>query len=149
MLTRANVESILVRRIGKLLTAAGLDGTTISGANQDLSDPIGWAVLQLGGAVTSRVSVADSDVATVAAADEEALLDLSELRALESALTNYDATDIKVGDRSESLGQLGGRLEKAIERKRAQVRATYGIGLATLSAGVIPLGFQQRGLNET
>jgi len=142
-LSRANIESILIRRCGRMLTACGLDGTTINGSNADLNDPIAWAIKQLGGSVAARTSVADSDIATVAAEDEEALLDLAELRTLESALTNLDATDIRVGDREEKLDQLSKRLESTIARKRSQIQRDHGLGLGTLSAGVLTLGFQQ------
>jgi hypothetical protein len=136
-LTRANVEAILIRRCGRLLTAASLDGTTVNGSNADLSDPIASAVTALGGTVASRVAVADADVATVA--DVEALLDVAELRTLETALGNFDATNIQVGERREDLDQIRKGLEKAIERKQAQVERKYGIGLGTISAGVITL----------
>ena len=39
-LTRASVEAMLIRRAGKLLTVAGLDGATKDGTNADLGDPI-------------------------------------------------------------------------------------------------------------
>jgi hypothetical protein len=146
-LTRANVEAILVRRCGRLLTAADLDGTTVSGSNADLSDPIASALRALGYTVASRVAVVDGDLSGVDTADEEALLDVAELRALESALQNFDATDLTVGPRTEKLDQIGKRLENAVTRKRAQVQRDYGIGLSTLEGGVITLSFQQQ--NDT
>lgn len=143
-LSRANVETILIRRCGRLLTACDLDGTTVSGANGDLNDPIASALRTLGYTVASRVSVVDADLAGVASGNEEALLDVAELRTLESALQNLDVVDVQVGPEKESLSQLGTRLEKAIDRKRAQVQRDYGIGLSTLSAGVITLGFAEQ-----
>lgn len=142
-LTRANIEAILVRRCGGRLAAAGLDGTTVSGANADLSDPIRAALRQLGYSVASAASVADSDLASVAAADEEQLIDLAELRALESALGNLDTVDITAGPRQERLGQLADQLERLIARKTTFLRQRYGIGAATISAGAIGLGFQE------
>jgi len=47
-LTRANAEVILIRRVGALLTAADLDGTTVDGTNVDLNDPFASALRQLG-----------------------------------------------------------------------------------------------------
>lgn len=143
-LTRASVESVLIRRCGRLLTAAGLDGTTGSGSNADLVDPISWAVRQLGLAVATLGSLSDSDLAGVATDDLDALLDLAELRCYESALGNLDVVDVSVGPERESLGQLGTRLESLIERKRAAIQRTHGIGAATLTGGTIRLGFQQR-----
>lgn len=143
-LSRASVEAILVERCGRLLTAASLDGATSDGTNASLNDPIGWAIRQLGGAVASITAVADADLAAIAEGDTDALLDLAELRALENALGNLDLADIKVGDRSESLGQIGARLERAVSRKRDQIKRDHGIGLGTITAGVINLGFQQQ-----
>lgn len=123
-LTRAQVETILIRRTGRLLDAAELDGATVDGTNTDLNDPIGWAVRQCGGTVTAITAVTDADLITVS--DSDKLLDFAELRALESAFQNYDAVDITAGPRTEKLGQLGMRLESAIARKRAEIEARYG-----------------------
>lgn len=128
-LTRAQAEGILIRRIGRLVAAASLDGTTVDGTNADLADPLATAVRQLGGTVANRATVTDADLASVAR--EEALLDMAELRALESALGNLDVVDVQVGPEREALGQLGTRLETAIARKRAQIQREHGIGLAS------------------
>lgn len=126
------------------MTACSLDGTTVSGSNADLNDPVGWAIRQLSGTVTTVTSVADADVATVASADTDALFDLTELRALESALENLDVVDIQLGPEKESLDQLGKRLETIITRKRKLIERNYGIGLSSIETGTILLGFQQR-----
>lgn len=143
-LTRASVESVLIRRTGTLLTAASLDGTTISGSNADLNDPIASALRQCGLTVANIGNVADSDLAALADSDIDKLLDLAELRVLESCLGNLDLVDVKAGPIEEKLGQVGARLEAAITRKRTAITRTYGIGLGTLSAGLIDLGFQQQ-----
>lgn len=143
-LSRASVEGVLIRRCGRILTAAGLDGTTASGANADLADPISSAVRQLGLSVATLGSVSDSDLAGVATEDLDALLDLAELRCYESALGNLDVVDVSVGPERESLGQLGARLEGLIERTRTKIQRAHGIGVATLTGGTIRLGFQQR-----
>lgn len=129
-LTRANVESVLIRRLGRILAACQLDGATVDGSNPDLADPIGLAVRQLGGTTASIADVADADLATLADSQADALLDVAELRALESCLGNLPDVDVTVGPERESLGQLGTRLEAAIARKRSQVLRDHGIGLA-------------------
>jgi hypothetical protein len=144
-LTRANIESVLIRRVGKLLAAADLDGTTVSGSNGDLNDPIGWAIRQCGGTVASVVSVADGDCASVDDTDVDKLLDLAELRTLETIEGNLDGVDITVGPRSESLNQLSVRVRMKLDAKRDQVRRDYGFNVATLSAGVVTLDFAQTG----
>lgn len=142
-ITRANVEAILVQRTGPLLTAAGMDGTTVSGANASLNDPIGYAIRKLALTVASIASVADSDLSGVSVDDYDKLLDLAEYRTLESILGNLDDVNISVGSRSESLGQLSDQVEKKMDRLVARIEREYGIGLGTLQAGVINLGFQQ------
>lgn len=143
-LTRANVEQELINRCGALLTAAGLDGTTDSGANASLNGPIGYGVRKLGLAVSNIASISDADVANVTDARTDEFLDLCELRALMNALGNYEAVNISVGPRSEDLGALGTRLQKMIEDKRAFIEQEYGRGLAEMQAGTITLDFEQR-----
>lgn len=143
--TRANIEAVLVRRCGKLLTAAGLDGTTIAGTNGDLNDPIGWAIRQCGGTVATLTSVVDGDVSSVNDADADKLLDLAELRTIETIEGNLDGVDITVGPRSESLNQLSVRVRAKLDSKRAQLQRDYGFGVGTLTAGVVSLDFAQTG----
>lgn len=142
-LTRANVETILVKRLGPLMTAAGM-ATTVAGSNADLNDPIGYAIRQAGQTVDDLTAVDDTDVARIGSDDYDKLLDVAELRTLESIQTNLDDVDIETGPVSEKRDQLGLRVEKALTRKRAQVARDYGLGLGTLETGVIALGFQQR-----
>jgi hypothetical protein len=142
-LTRANAESILVKRLSGWLAAAGL-AVTSAGSNADLNDPIGWAIRQMGLTVDDVTAVDDGDVARVGASDYDQLFDLGELRTLETIQQNLDDVDIEVGPRSERLDQLAGRVAKALERKRAQVQRDYGTGLGSLEAGVITLSFLEQ-----
>lgn len=142
-ITRAEAESILIRRAGALIAAAGLDGSTVDGTNADLNDPLGWAVRQAGGSVSSPGAVADADLATVADDDLDQLLDLAEVRTLESIAGNLDLVNITVGSRREELGALAQQVERAIERKRAALQRAYGFGLGSLTAGSITLGFAE------
>lgn len=145
-LSRANVESILVRRVGKWLAAADL-AVTSAGANADLNDPIGWAIRQLSLTVDDITAVDNDDVARVGVSDYDQFLDLAELRTLMTIQQNLDDVDITVGPRSEKYDQLAGRVEKALARKLAQVERDYGYGLGTLEAGVLTLNFMEQ--NET
>jgi hypothetical protein len=142
-LTRANVESILVKRCGKLLTAADLDGSTVDGTNADLNDPIGWAVRQCGGSVSSITAVADADLATVDADDYDQVLDLAELRTLETVQGNLDDVDITLGPRQESLSQLAKQVEQRLARLQKRVEQEYGYGASALGTGVITYEFAE------
>jgi hypothetical protein len=143
-ITRANLETVLIRRAGTWLTASGLDGTTINGTNAALSDPIADALLLLDYTVADISNVTDSDLASVPAASYRQLLDVAELRVLESALENYKKVGVKAGAVEAKLDELGQRMERAVDRKRAVVAARYGIDGATMQAGVIDLNFQQQ-----
>jgi hypothetical protein len=147
-ITRANVEAFLVKRCGSLLTAAGMDGTTVSGSNADLNDPIGYAIRKCGGTVAALASVADSDLAGIDSADYDQLIDIAELRTLESIEGNLDDVDISVGSRRESLNQLAAQVAKKIDRKREQVERAYGVNVGVLEAGVVSLGFQEQNTSE-
>lgn len=138
-LTRANVEALLVKRIGPIFEEVSLDGTTVDGTNADLNDPIGWAVAGMDETVDDRTTVDDEDIARVAAADYNQFLDLAELRSLQTALNAYLYVDIKTGPRSESLSQLGERIGKIIDRKLASMEKDYGYGLGAPTAGYVRL----------
>lgn len=141
-LTRANVEAILVKRIGKWLTAAGLDGTTNNGTNADLSDPIGRAVRALGFTVADVTNVASTDLASIGADKYDQLFDLAELRALETCLTNYDKVNLSLGPRSESFDQLRNGMIQAIKLKREQIASDYDDSMV-LTGGVLALDFEE------
>lgn len=142
-LTRANVESILIKRTGQLLAAIGLDGTTADGTNTDLNDPIGYAVRGCGGTVSNFVLVADADITTVAESDYDKLLDIAELRTMQNVLGNWDLVDTKIGERDEKWSQSANALEKAVARKQKYVEDMYDFGYAELSTAIINLNFAE------
>lgn len=143
-ITRANVESVLVQRCGKLLAAADLDGTTVNGANASLNDPIGWALRKMDYAVASLTAVADADLTSIPDEEINQLLDLAELRALQNIEGNLDDVDISANGRSESLGQLVRQVQTRLDRVKATIESEYGLGLGTLSAGVVMLDFMEK-----
>ena len=143
MLTRANVESILVQRIGGWLANASLP-VTIVGSNAAINDPLGYAIRIAGGTVASYALVADADVATVADADLDKMLDVAELRALENVLSNFALVDAKAGPVEAKSSQFADRLERTIARLRNQLAIRYGIeSSATMTTGVISLNFTE------
>lgn len=143
-ITRAQVEQILIRRCGKKLALVGLDGVTQDGSNTDLSDPIASTLAILGLAVANVALVADADLVAVQACQAGALVDIAELRVLESVLGNWDQADQMADtDNSQSLGKLYDSLEKTVARKRLQLQRQYGFGVGELTAGVYDLGFAE------
>lgn len=126
-LTRVQAETIVVRRIGRWLSAAKLDGTTVDGTNADLADPLAWAVRQSGGTVTDPTDPGDADLASIA---DDRLLDLAELRALMSAYQNFTRTDAKAGTAEAKDDQIRQGMRAAIAAKQALVAGLYGVVVA-------------------
>jgi len=126
--TRADIEQELIARTGRWLTAAGLDGATVDGANESLNSAIGWAIRQSGGTVAALSLVTSTDVQTVSSADLDQLLDIAEYRTLITAYQNYTKVDVEGLAGKAKLDQLRGGLLQAITLKRAQLATDYGIG---------------------
>lgn len=147
-ITRTQVERILVRRCGLMMTAAGLDGVTINGTNDDLDDPIGVALRASGLSVADISAVSDADLAAVTDDLIDQVLDIAELRALQNVEGNFDQVDITIGPRSESLNQIAAQLKPKIERLEMRISRLYNIGLGALSAGVIGLDFAEAEADE-
>lgn len=125
------------------MTAAGMDGTTVTGANADLNDPISWALAQMDTPPADITLVTDADLAGVSGEDVYELIDLAELRTLESVSGNLALVDVAVGPRRESLSQLANQVETQIARLQKKIQSMYGITGASISSGVISLGFQE------
>jgi len=142
-LTRANAEVILIKRSGKKMTFAGLDGTTVSGSNVDLNDPIGNALLGMGIAPASIVLVTDADLSGISNDDLEQFFDRAQYRLLKNIAGNLDVVDIQVGPRRESLSQIHEQIQKEIETLELSLAKQYGVGLGSMSTGTIQLDFQE------
>jgi hypothetical protein len=145
-LTRIQVEKVMIRRAGKRLAFVGLDGTTISGNNADLADPISQTLIAMSVPVADITNPQDSDLLPVT--DTNQFLDRCELRVLESVHGNMDMVDYSTGPRSERLSQFTADLEKAIERQREKVKLQYGVGLGSLSGGSFRHNFVAKGTDE-
>jgi hypothetical protein len=144
-ITRINLETVLIGRIGPMFTAVGLDGTTTNGTNAALVDPIrsGLASLSLAPAIFATIT--DADLALVADRDTPQLIDVAELQARRNALDASLDVDEQVDRDGQKLSQLATRWEKRIETMEARLRLVYGIGLSSLIAGTINLGFAEQG----
>lgn len=132
-LTRATLETILVRRTKRFLRLAGLDYTTVDGSNPDLADPIASALRAAGYSVADRANVADSDLALVIAADEEKIIALAELRTLETADQNIVSSSLSTGPVSESFRDL----TRKIEALRTRIDTIYFLYVPQIEGGSI------------
>lgn len=143
--TRAQIETLLVRRCGKRLALVGLDGATADGTNADLADPIRAGLASVGVDAADPTDPTDADLAAVASADLPQLLDVAELRALESALGNWDLCDEQAGTDKQDWAKVGELLQKQIQALRDQLRDLYGLGAPGLSIGLVDLNFAESG----
>lgn len=122
--TRGDVEFVLTKRLAGFLARAEM--SVASGANDHFTDPIGWALRQLGYSTASLMAVTDGDLAPVTAAHIDALLDLAELRTAESMLLNLDKVDVQAGPVKTEWSDLRVDLLKYLPAKRSNVAAMWG-----------------------
>jgi hypothetical protein len=115
---------------------------TFEGENADLSDPIGYALRRLGyDAALSGPT--DEDLAYVGPTDVNALLDVSELRVLDSWLSRYSRVDFQIGDRAEKLSQVAEQVRKRAERLRRAIEESYNLEDSSVDEGTVVLNFAQ------
>jgi hypothetical protein len=138
--TRAHAEASIVGRLRGKMALVGF-ATTTDGSNADLDDPIAVTLRKMGKTASSPVS--DGDLSGLSDIEIDEFIDRAELRTLESIAGNIDLTDISVGPRRESLGQLATQVETAIARLQRSIQTEFGAGLTTLKAGSLTLDFQQ------
>jgi hypothetical protein len=127
MATRANVENVVIHRLGRLMAQAGRDGTTVDGTNADLDAAISSAVRQVGGSVADISTVTPAEVAAVPDASLDEMVDYAELRAAEDVVADPDDMDPVVRQ----------RLEKHIEGVLERVERLYGYWEEDPDLGVI------------
>jgi hypothetical protein len=143
-LTRAQAETVLINRCGLLMTEASLDGTTKDGTNSDINDALADSLLKMGETPSSIAAIADADLSGLSGTDITELLDRAELRLLETVSGNLVYVNIQIGPRREELAALAEQVEKRVQRLLSKVQREYGIGMGTISAGVIGLDFQTK-----
>jgi hypothetical protein len=145
--TRANVENVLVKRLGPLMTKAGQDGSTVDGTNTDLADPIAWALRTAGYTTADITNPTTAEVAD-AEDDVDQVVDLAEYRGLENILGNLDDVDVTVGPRSEKLSQLAAQVQKRLDSVKDRVEDLYGYGASALEVGVITYEFAEHATGD-
>lgn len=121
--TVAQVDGVISNRIGAYLSLANM--TSEESPNPALADPILWALRMLGYTPAALDEVTDSDL-EVTHSDLDALLDLAELRALETVQTQYTRVSGALGPLREDWGELGKRLADLVKVKRDNAAAQHG-----------------------
>lgn len=128
MATLADVQAVINDRVGALLAEAR--AATGDATKPSVDTCIGWAVRMLGYTTASILAPTDGEVQAVASTKVDALLDLAELRTLESIQTNLSQVDLTTGPVLERLGQLPTRLADIVPKKRQVVALQWGKYLA-------------------
>ena len=126
-LTRAMLETTLLRRCSSIMARVGLDSITSNGTNADLDDPIRIAMRDLGFNIIDPLVVADADLVPVTGVYIDRLLDASEMRILETCLNNLTDVNMGLGEERQDLGQLGIRLQQRINQLIDKMRRPVGV----------------------
>ena len=145
-ITRANAEAVLIKRTGPLLPVAGLDGTTVSGNNADLGDPIAFGLRQLGLTVATPASPTDAEVATATADDLDQLLDMAEIRIYQTVLNHVlDLVNTEAGSRVDEYSHLANGIQLRLDRAELRARRLYGWTAGTLESSYLYHDFAAHG----
>lgn len=150
-ITRLQIETLLVGadavsgRAGRIAVKARLyaAANVTVGAIASLADPIGEALRSLAVYAADPTDPTDDDLAVVESTDFGQLVDVAELRLLESCLGNWDRWDETAGADSQAQGKLGELLQKRIDELRKKLLALYGYGDRAFGVGVLGLDFQE------
>ena len=136
MATVADVQEIVDNRCAALLALArSIAGDALT---PDINQAISWALRVLGYPAASLLTASEAEVQAVANGHLDALLDLVELRVLESIQTGFTAVTVKAGPVQEDYNHLADRLDRVIAEKRGYVAARHGRWLAVPLTGDAP-----------
>ena len=138
--TVANVEAILLKRCSAAMAVVTLDVTTADGTNPDLADPIRYAAVGIGLWLATPGAVADADLTPtcgppVAGHRYEKLLDLAELRTLETVLNRFLYVDQKTDVNTKQNNQWRQGLQARIEYLTRRISLPYGRAFGRVRIG--------------
>lgn len=126
-ITVAEMLTVIEDRCGALLAQAR--AATGDAEKPSLNACLSWAVRALGRSTASMLEATNAEVQGVASTD--ALIDVAELRTLESILTNLNQVNLTTGPVKEDLSDLAERLAgEILPVKRKQVAMAWGKLLA-------------------
>ena len=144
-ITTSDATTILGSRLNRLLAAAGLANDTT-----DLNDAIAYAVRKLGYTVADASAIADSDLTDIGTDEENKFFDIAEYRGLETLVNEFSVkVTMQVGPRRQQYSDIAIVLDKILTRKAKALEREYGIGLATIGAGLIDLAFAETNSTTT
>jgi hypothetical protein len=136
-LTRPQVETLMARRLGRLLQYWNLDGVTADGTNPDVGASLARSLMGVGVAPADATDPTDEEVARCATERHPELLDLTHLHLLEACLDNTDEVRQREGVNEQEWNGRISELRRRYEQKRQDVAERYGEGLALGIGGTI------------
>lgn len=141
-LARAQVDDAMVRRMGRMLSWWGLDGTTDDGTNPDVGAALGRALIGLDATPSSLSDPVDADLAaTDTPAASARLLDLVHLHLLEACYDNADEVSEREGVNEQRWNERIAELRQRINQARAALAAAHGDGLGVVSGGTLSVAW--------
>ena len=123
---RSDAEAYLVSRLGKSLIRVGKDGTTKTGANLDLAQPISYTLCLMGFPVVSLTVPADADLASLAAGQFAEFYSRATSATLEALVGWCDEVDEKGGTQSQALSQFAKQLQMQLDTLDARILRRWG-----------------------
>ena len=136
MATVEDIQVVVTDRCSQFLAeAAQLTGGE---SMPSVDQAIAWALRALGHTPASIRVATEPEVAAVTDGQLDALLDLTELRLLESVQTNLTAVTVKAGPVQEDYNDLAARLATIVNEKRTNAAARHGRWLAVPLTGNAP-----------
>jgi len=148
IITRANVEKVLIGRRGKVMTYVGWDGATLDGTNADLTDSIAAAIMLLGGIIDNITSVTDVDIATIPEGNQMGIFDASEMYLVMAIRGQILSVDEVTGPFAAKLSQLPERLLADWKLLKAELEDVFGIGGIQPFVGIIEQDFAAHGSED-
>lgn len=132
----ADVTAVVQERCGAFLAQANV--LTGDAGAPSVNQALAWALRALAYPVDSLRMATDTEVQAVPATLLDAMLDLTELRTLESIQTNLTAVTVKAGPVQEDYNDLASRLGKIVNEKRENAAVRHGQWLAVPLTGNAP-----------
>ena len=134
----ADVERVVRSRLGGIIRQ--VHKITDDTDKPNVQEGIAWAMRRLGYSAARVDRVTDAEAALVAAADTDALLDLSELAVLRAIPGNLPAIDTQTGPMRLTISSMSKAIEEMIARRTREIIIEHGKRVPGLQDGERRIG---------
>lgn len=132
--TVTEISTLLASRCQKLADFAEV---TITAGSPAMVDSITYGMRKAGLTLSDPINVVDADLVQVNEDNIDKMLDLAELRLLETIQGNLDDVDIIVGPERENYSQITSQLSLRILRLSRRVEKEYAAFKESVEGGTI------------